>query len=268
MKKFKLELHHKIIIALVLGAIFGAVFNVDQKSIDISSLKNNNVEKERISNWDSLLVVKSSDSSVVRSFKSNEQIKIIKFFKKNSEKVDLKYIAYINGQVKPFFNISSISKPTTIATQIKPIGDLFIRLLSFLAIPLVLASLIVGAASLEDINKLGKIGLKTFVLFIVTTAIAIVIGLILANFIQPGNRISPDAKERLMGTYAEETTEKIQKNVDIDLIDFVITIVPKNPIEALAKGDMLQIVFFAVLLGITLTFLKKEFSDPLINFFT
>ena len=85
--------------------------------------------------------------------------------------------------------LSSIEKVKTIAVAIKPIGTIFIRLLMFVAIPLVISSLIVGAASLGDLRKVGRIGAKTLLFYVVTIVSAITIGLVLVNTLQPGTRL-------------------------------------------------------------------------------
>jgi Na+/H+-dicarboxylate symporter len=166
-----------------------------------------------------------------------------------------------------FENIKSIEKIRTIATEIKPIGTLFVRLLSFLAIPLVIASLIVGAASLGDIRKVGRIGGKTLAFYIVTTTIAITIGLLIANIVEPGRKISAETRVRLSAEYQADVSEKIQQELGVDIIDFFVNIVPRNPINAMANGNMLQIVFFAIIFGVTLTMVRKDKSEQVIRFF-
>ena len=146
---------------------------------------------------------------------------------------------------------------------------MFIRLLSFLAIPLVIASLIVGAASLGDIKKLGRIGLKTFTLFMVTTAIAITIGILVANIIRPGEKLSETSKQQLINsTQSLNPASDAMQNIDFSLIDFVVDIVPKNPFNALSTGNMLQIVFFSVFFGVSITFISIEKRELLINVFS
>jgi Na+/H+-dicarboxylate symporter len=220
-----------------------------------------------------------SSKAKTKLFTSKEQNGIIQFFKKlNHEekkslvlKFELLSKAYQKSDGKfriiEFKNIEEIKKASTLATAIKPLGTLFIRLLSFLAIPLVIASLILGAASLEDVKKLGRIGLKTLIIYITTTAIAITIGLSIANIIEPGKRINAESKERLIGEFQAESTDKITANLDIDIVDFFVEIVPKNPFDAIASGNMLQIVFFAVMFGITLTFISRKKSKVVIKFF-
>jgi proton glutamate symport protein len=127
--------------------------------------------------------------------------------------------------------------------------------------------LLVGAASLGDVRKLARIGSKTMIYFIVTTAIAITIGLVLVNIIRPGERVSPAAKQLLMVEYQSDIKSKIEQHESIQLIGLLVNMIPTNPIQALAEGNMLQIVFFAVLLGLILTFIKPEKSKPVTGFF-
>lgn len=264
MKKVKIALHIQIMLALVLGVVFGSIFSVDSNKISIEFEKNGKQYNSEISNWDSVYVIRQDDSEI--RFSSEDQLAIVKSVKKYSnENLDL--IVKIGDNYQNYTNIVKVSKIQTIATLIKPIGDLFIRLLSFLAIPLVVASLIVGASSLGDIKQLGRIGSKTFALYLVTTGVAITIGLVSANLIKPGNMLDEGTKTRLLSTFEDESAEKAVQTLDIDIVEFFVNIVPKNPIDALASGNMIQIVFFAVIFGITLTYLDKKHNEPVIIFF-
>jgi Na+/H+-dicarboxylate symporter len=121
---------------------------------------------------------------------------------------------------------------------------------------------------LENIKKIGTIGGKTFLLYIITTIIAIIIGLLISNIIQPGRMLAQDAKNRLISASQEETPELTMEEIDIDIINFFVEIVPKNPIGAMSNGEMLQIVFFAVIFGVTLSLIEKEKSAHVLNFFS
>lgn len=130
------------------------------------------------------------------------------------------------------------SKPEIASTYIKPLGTLFLNLIKLVIVPLVFASLVVGVADLKDAKEIGKIGMKTFVYFFLTTAFAIVIGLILANlldvssgFTLPADQLEFEAKEAP------------------SFIDTLINIVPSNPLKSLVEGQMLQIIVFALILG-------------------
>ena len=148
----------------------------------------------------------------------------------------------------------------------KPIGTLFIRALKFLIVPLVLASLVSGVVSLGDFNKLGRIGAKTFVYFLLTTLVAISTGLILAVLIQPG---------MVEGIQTAATFSAPQKS---SFIQVLYNIIPTNMVDALASGNMLAIIFMSILIGFGLTKLKSlpiknedeknsNPAQPLINVF-
>ncbi|MCI6609288.1 MAG: dicarboxylate/amino acid:cation symporter [Ezakiella sp.] len=128
--------------------------------------------------------------------------------------------------------------PNAADTYIKPIGTVFLNLIKLVIVPLVFSSLIVGVADLKDAKEIGKIGLKTFVYFFVTTAFAIIIGLALANifdvasgFVLPSDELAFEAKEAPK------------------FIDTLVGIIPSNPLKALVDGQMLQIIVFALIIG-------------------
>lgn len=121
---------------------------------------------------------------------------------------------------------------------IKPIGTIFLNLIKLVIVPLVFSSLVVGVADLKDAKQIGKIGLKTFVYFFVTTTFAIIIGLVLANlldvasgFVLPADQLQFEAKEAP------------------SFIDTLVNIIPSNPLKSLVEGQMLQIIVFALILG-------------------
>ncbi len=153
------------------------------------------------------------------------------------------------------------------AQIIEPIGTIFLRLITMIVVPLVLLSLMLGTASLGDIRKLGRIGIKTIVYFTITTMIAASIGLFLANVVKPGYGITEDVKEQLYQNYKEGAAESILKMEEKpSLRDILINIVPTNPIKALIDGNMLQVIFLALLFGTILTLINKEKSEIVIKF--
>lgn len=263
MKRF--PLHYQILLALVLGGIFGSVFNVDGNKLRIDELISNKEKTTVIKDWDSLKFYYDNDTI---TFLANQQTAIIKHFKNNHTSKPAVIVVSSKNSLVSFQSVIDVSKEATIATMIKPVGDIFIRLLSFLAIPLVIASLVVGAANLGDIKKLGRIGIKTFAFYIITTAIAISIGLVVANVMKPGEKLPADSKSKLMESFQNDSpSNSVTSNLDVDLVDFVVKIVPKNPFDALANGNMLQIVFFVVFFGISLTFVSEETRTPVVSFF-
>lgn len=154
-----------------------------------------------------------------------------------------------------------------VVTYVKPVGTLFIRLITMIAAPLVLTSLIVGAASIDDPRKLGRIGGKTLGIYLLTTAIAISIGLVVANLLQPGAGVSDEVSARLLAGYQDQAAARIESAASVSWIDQILALVPTNPFQAMAVGNMLQIVFFALLVGVSLTLIPATKSAPVIHFF-
>lgn len=154
---------------------------------------------------------------------------------------------------------------------IKPIGTIFIRLLKLIAIPLIVASLILGVSSLNDIKKLGKIGGKTILFYMISTAVAVTIGLLAVNIVQPGALISAETRTELQAQYGGEVTTKItdvEKQREKGPLDALVNIVPENIFGAMSdNAGMLQVVFFALFFGIVLILIPDEKSAPLIHFF-
>ena len=265
-----IPLHYKILAGLVLGAIFGAIFNVSKYELSVKHRVDGAEETTVVKEWERLEFVRV-ETVPVASFGKEDQLKVIQFFRRlpADEKKNLTLWVTPAGQSEGVTeryrlqNPLAVEKVKTIAVQIKPIGSIFIRLLQFIAIPLVLASLIVGAAGLGDIRRVGKIGGKTLTFYLFTTASAITIGLVLVNLIQPGLRLSPDASEKLRLGFQAEVQSAIAPP---SLTDMLINIVATNPINALANGEMLQIVFFALMIGVSLTMVGEK-SKPVIVFF-
>jgi Na+/H+-dicarboxylate symporter len=154
------------------------------------------------------------------------------------------------------------------AESVRPVGTLFIRLIRMIVVPLVFSSLFVGTASLGDIRKLGRIGLKTLGYYLCTTALAITIGLLLANAVGPGRNIDEATRDGLLASYGTEAGQKIEIALEKPgVIDTLIDIVPLNPLESLAEGNLLQIIFFALIFGIAVTLVPGDRGKPLIDFF-
>ncbi|MGB8953167.1 MAG: dicarboxylate/amino acid:cation symporter [Candidatus Aminicenantales bacterium] len=154
------------------------------------------------------------------------------------------------------------------AMVIRPIGTIFIRLISMVVVPLVLVSLMLGTASLGDIKKLGRIGLKTILYFMVTTVIAISIGLILANVVKPGLGLNEEIKKEIYKDYSSNAQMGLERLKEKpSTIEVLVDIIPSNPFKSLIEGNMLQVIFIALIFGIALTMIQREKAVPLINFF-
>ncbi|MEO8512994.1 MAG: dicarboxylate/amino acid:cation symporter [Ignavibacteria bacterium] len=262
----RLKLHTQILFGFILGIAFGAYFSVDHHSIQIS-YKNLN---EDIDNWSQVSFVKGD--SLLISFGENSQAGIIKYFEalKKDNKLDITNLIVKfqrSDESKTYEELKSLSRRSSIGVEIKPFGEIFIRLLNMIAVPLVLASLIVGAASLHDIKHIAKLGGKLMLLFLITAAISVALGQALAIVIQPGTRMSPETKTQLLEAYKDEVKDPLKQEAKVDMVDFIVNIVPKNPFKALADGDFLQIVFYAILTGLVLCYIPKERAKPVIAFF-
>src|ERR1051325_64880 len=155
-----------------------------------------------------------------------------------------------------------------------PLGQLFLRLLLMIVVPLVFSSLVVGVAGIGDIRKLGRVGVKSFAYCLVISAISVVIGLTLANTIRPGKRIDPATSAALQQRYssvAAKSVEDAQKtsasNQDSPLLSVVKTIVPSNPVAAIAgeTPNMLHLMFFALIVGIAITLIPLPVTAPLLR---
>nr|WP_278246175.1 dicarboxylate/amino acid:cation symporter [Clostridium polynesiense] len=138
---------------------------------------------------------------------------------------------------------------------LKPMGEVFLRGIKMVVIPLVLFSLIIGTASIKDIKKLGRIGSKTLIFYLSTTALAITLALAMGNIFKPGMGV-----EKIAGGSVETKSAPF-------VMDLLVNMIPTNPIESLVKGDMLQIITFAVIFGIALTLIGEK-GDSIINLFT
>mgnify|MGYP006274979139 CR=1 FL=1 len=147
-------------------------------------------------------------------------------------------------------------------------GDLFMRGLRFIAVPIVLFSLVGGVASLKNITRLGRIGGRTIGIYLVTTAVAISVGLIFANVIGPGRGFDESLRETLAAGAAEEATTRVgEAEARPSPWQVALDLVPTNPFEALAQAEMLQVVLTALVLGIGLTLIPREKADPIIKVF-
>ncbi len=145
------------------------------------------------------------------------------------------------------------------------LGDLFKRSLQFIAVPIILFAMILAIGSLGDLKKLGRIGGKTVGIFACTALLSVSVGLVLVNVIQPGGPrfIGPEARAKLIaGTQSETAGKVVSSAKSVRPWDLVREIVPTNPFDALARGDMLQVVVFSLLLGIALSLLPRERSGP------
>ena len=154
-----------------------------------------------------------------------------------------------------------------VSTYVEPVGQAFLQLIRMAVVPLVFASLVTGVAGMHDVGKLGRIGGKVVLYYLVTTAIAITFGLLLANTLKPGVGLPEDVQSRLQRDAGPEAADNRLTLEPPSIAETLLNVIPSNPVRAMADGNMLQLIFFALVLGIALTTISREKAGPVIAFF-
>lgn len=152
----------------------------------------------------------------------------------------------------------------SIGAYLQPVGDIFIRLIKMIVVPIVISSLIVGVAGVGDIKKLGKLGGKSILYFEIITTVAIIVGLLVANIVHPGTGVD---KTHLIKTDIQQYVDAADKAAHSgSFTDTIVNIVPKNIFESFVKGDMLAVIFFSVLFGLGIAAIGER-GKPVLAFF-
>ncbi|WP_190808814.1 dicarboxylate/amino acid:cation symporter [Flagellimonas sp. S3867] len=160
-----------------------------------------------------------------------------------------------------------------VSDWIQPLGTIFVKLLKLIAIPLIIASLVKGISDLKDISKFRNIGIRTIGIYILTTVVAITIGLVLVNLLKPGDGISEATVAKLTEAYAssEGVTSKMNEAMsqkESGPLQFLVDMVPDNALAAMSNnGLMLQVIFFTIFLGISMLLIGEKRAKPLKDFF-
>ncbi len=160
-----------------------------------------------------------------------------------------------------------------VSDWIQPLGTIFVKLLKLIAIPLIIASLVKGISDLKDISKFRNIGLRTIGIYIMTTVVAITIGLLLVNISKPGDGISGETVTKLTETYANSEGVQSKMNEAMNQkesgpLQFLVDMVPDNALKAMSNNAlMLQVIFFTIFLGISMLLIGEERAKPLKDFF-
>ncbi len=153
------------------------------------------------------------------------------------------------------------------AYVMNPVGQVFLRMLFMTVIPLVFASLTLGVAGLGDIRHVGRLGSRTVIYFLASTALAAAVGLFFVNVIAPGEGLPETVRVSLMETYRTEATERMAQAESANFgITTFVAIVPRNPVAAAASLDMLGIIFFSLTFGAALTLIPREKAEPVVKF--
>ncbi|NQX85946.1 MAG: dicarboxylate/amino acid:cation symporter [Flavobacteriaceae bacterium] len=181
-------------------------------------------------------------------------------------------IGMIIGIIFGFIMNSLDNGKNFVSDWIAPFGKIFINLLKLIAVPLILASLIKGISDLKDISKIKSMGLRTIMIYVSTTLVAIVIGLSIVNVVKPGTGMSSETIEKIKVKYqnSEGVVDKLEKasaQNDTGPLQALVDIFPSNIFTALGEAKMLQIIFFALFVGICLLLIPEDKAKPLVGFF-
>jgi Na+/H+-dicarboxylate symporter len=182
-------------------------------------------------------------------------------------------IGMLLGIVFGFIMLQVHGGAAFIIAWVKPLGTIFVKLLKLIAVPLILASLIKGISDLKDISKFASIGIKTIVIYVLTTVIAISIGLTLVNIFNPGDGVSDATISKLTETYANNSSvqgkiAEATRQQQSGPLEFVVDMIPENAFSALSNNKlMLQVIFLAIFLGISLLLIGEKSAKPLKDVF-
>ena len=146
----------------------------------------------------------------------------------------------------------------------EPLGTAFIRLISMVVVPLVVASLFVGTCSVGDVRRLGRIGTRSLVYFLVTTVIASSIGLCLGVLVKPGTSLDHDVRDRIAAEYREGADASAATAEDVSLKDQLVEIIPRNPIAAAAEMNLLPLIFATLVFGAAASMLEPAKREPIV----
>jgi DAACS family dicarboxylate/amino acid:cation (Na+ or H+) symporter len=148
-----------------------------------------------------------------------------------------------------------------------PIGQIFLRMLFMIVVPLIFASISLGVAGLGDLRRVGRVGAKALTYFLVTTALATTLGLVVVRLVRPGERISTETRTSLMETYAGDASSRVEAAATSSFgIETLVNIVPRNPVKSAVDLEMLSLIFFGLIFGAALTMIAAEKAKPMIGF--
>jgi dicarboxylate/amino acid:cation (Na+ or H+) symporter, DAACS family len=167
-------------------------------------------------------------------------------------------------------NLATSGGPATqrfVSLVTEPVGRVWLNALIMVVIPLIISTLALGVAGLGSVARLGRIGALTLASFLGLTSIATVLGLTAVNVIQPGRGMEPEVTARLMETYRGQSEQAMGFVEGALGVETFVRIVPRNPVQAAANGEMLAVIFFALMLGVALTMIPEARAKPLLQVF-
>ena len=165
-------------------------------------------------------------------------------------------------------NWLSLNWLKNILQTLEPIGTAWIQGITMVVIPLVVASLMLGTASLGDLRKLGRIGGKTIAYYMTTTAVAVTIGLGISNLVRPGNGIDEATRNELSSRFEEDAVGRVDLAENAPgVVETLLNIIPRNPVQAAAEFDLLALIFFTIVFGAAISTLESKQRDAVLGFF-
>ncbi|MEP6904111.1 MAG: dicarboxylate/amino acid:cation symporter [Actinomycetota bacterium] len=156
-------------------------------------------------------------------------------------------------------------EPPALAEQMQPLGDVFVKLIKMLIAPIIFLTVVTGIAGIGDIKKLGRVGLKALLYFEVVSTLALVIGLIVVRFFQPGAGFDA-TPESLAASATEKSTQYIQQAKELSVVDHLMKIIPDSVVGAFTNGEILQVLFIAILFGVALVAFGER-GKPIVRIF-
>ena len=147
-----------------------------------------------------------------------------------------------------------------------PIGQIFLRMLFMIVMPLVFASIALGVAGLGDIRHVGRVGAKTMAYFLITTILSATLGLVLVNIVRPGSRLDATVRAELLATYAGDAASKVEAAQTGSFgIETLVNFVTRNPIKSAVDMDMMGVIFFGLMFGAALTMITAARAKPMMD---
>lgn len=148
-----------------------------------------------------------------------------------------------------------------------PVGQIFLRMLFMVVIPLVFASISLGVAGLGDLRRVGRVGTKAIVYFLLSTALAATLGLVVISLVKPGEQLDPAVQQDLLQTYAADAASRVEAAQTTGKfgIETLVNIVTRNPVKSAVDLDMLGIIFFGLIFGAALTLIRAERAQPMLG---
>jgi aerobic C4-dicarboxylate transport protein len=169
--------------------------------------------------------------------------------------------AIVIGALLGYFYPDTPDNPNNLAAQMRPLGDAFIKLIRMMIAPIIFCTVVVGIAKMGDMKEVGRVGIKALIYFEVTTTVALVIGLIVVNVFEPGRGINANPAQLNAGAVASYANTAHGQST----VDFLLNIIPTTIVDAFAKGEILQVLFFSVLFGVGLTVYGAP-AKPVVDF--